>query len=142
MPNAFIDDGGYQTDAWWEGLTKRVEPARGFWIDPNQPRETVSWYEAMAYAGWLDARLRERGLVPEGSVVRLPTEEELESGPRQRRPRIPLGRIRLGARQYRRNVGQRRTPLFRANLRRRPLPSRRFPLRRAGYGRECLGMVP
>ena len=65
-----------------------------------------------------------------------------ESGPRQRRPRIPLGRIRLGARQYRQNLGLRRNARSRANLRRRPLPGRRFPLRRAGYGRQCLGMVP
>jgi hypothetical protein len=50
----FIDDGGYETDAWWEGMAERVEPARGSWTDPNQPRETVSWYEAMAYSRWLE----------------------------------------------------------------------------------------
>jgi formylglycine-generating enzyme required for sulfatase activity len=75
---AFIDDGGYAAEAWWKGLAERPEPMRGKWSEPNHPRETVSWYEAMAYARWLDARLRERGLLPDGWTVRLPTEEEWE----------------------------------------------------------------
>ena len=54
----------------------------GFLDRSQPPRETVSWYEAMAYARWLDARLRERGLVPEGRAVRLPTEEEWEKAAR------------------------------------------------------------
>ncbi len=95
---AFVDEGGYETDAWWEGLAERMEPARGFWTDPNQPRETVSWYEAMAYARWLDARLRERGLVPEGRAVRLPTEEEWEKAARGHYGReFPWGEFASGA---------------------------------------------
>ncbi|MGH8589326.1 MAG: SUMF1/EgtB/PvdO family nonheme iron enzyme [Gammaproteobacteria bacterium] len=66
----------------WEGLAERPEPVRGFQTDRNQPRETVSWYEAMAYARWLDTGLRERGLLPKGSAVRLPTEEEWEKAAR------------------------------------------------------------
>ena len=99
----FIDDGGYQTDAWWEGLAERPEPARGIWTDPNAPRETVSWYEAMAYSRWLDARLREKG-TPAGRPSRAAAHRGRvgESGPRPRRPRFP-GAVRLEARRCRRN---------------------------------------
>ncbi len=64
------------------GAAERPGPARGSWTDPNGPRETVSWYEAMAYARWLDARLREGELLPGRSAVRLPTEEEWEKAAR------------------------------------------------------------
>lgn len=80
---AFLDDpAGHAADGWWEGLAQRPEPERGAWSEPNHPRETISWYEAMAYARWLDTRLRERGLLPEGWMVRLPTEEEWEKAAR------------------------------------------------------------
>jgi len=54
----------------------RVRAERGRWDSPNQPRETVSWYEAVAYTRWLTVKLHGQGLLPEGVTVRLPTEEE------------------------------------------------------------------
>ncbi|MGH8583710.1 MAG: SUMF1/EgtB/PvdO family nonheme iron enzyme [Gammaproteobacteria bacterium] len=78
----FVDDRGYATDAWWEGLAERPEPKRPRWDDANHPRENVSWYEAMAFCRWLDAKLRARGACVPGWEVRLPREEEWEKAAR------------------------------------------------------------
>ena len=89
----FIDDGGYEDDRWWTGLAEpdknilplgegRVRAERGRWNSPNQPRETVSWFDAVAYTRWLTAKLQTYGLIPEGMTVRLPTEEEWEKAAR------------------------------------------------------------
>ncbi|AUB84032.1 formylglycine-generating enzyme family protein [Candidatus Thiodictyon syntrophicum] len=68
---AFIAAGGYREKRWWEGLEKRIEsPADSKWKQPNRPRESVSWYEAMAYCAWLSDTLK--------LEVRLPTEWEWE----------------------------------------------------------------
>lgn len=77
----FIDDHGYETGEWWEGL-ERVAPERPRWNYANHPRETVSWYEATAFCRWLDAKLRAKGELPEEWQVRLPTEQEWEKAAR------------------------------------------------------------
>lgn len=66
---------GYTDDRWWAGLAnpdRRSQSPR--WSEPNHPRETVSWYEAMAFCSWLSHRL--------GFEVRLPTEKEWERAAR------------------------------------------------------------
>lgn len=65
---SFIDDpDGYANPRWWQGLdAKPGTPVSPWWSDANHPRETVSWYEAMAFCAWLSARL--------GFAVSLPTE--------------------------------------------------------------------
>jgi formylglycine-generating enzyme required for sulfatase activity len=70
----FIDDPqGYADDRWWEGLAERTErPAESAWDHANHPRETVSWFEAMAFCRWLSQML--------GYEVRLPSEQEWENG--------------------------------------------------------------
>ncbi|MEM9384281.1 MAG: SUMF1/EgtB/PvdO family nonheme iron enzyme [Pseudomonadota bacterium] len=71
---AFIEAGGYeQRDKWWQGLNQMI-PESGGWSQSNRPRESVSWYEAVAYCRWLSAQL--------GYEVRLPTEQEWEKGAR------------------------------------------------------------
>lgn len=109
---AFVAAGGYGEDAWWPpaGLAwqrgewdsqveekttkdwlaqrtpeKRLVPM--WWDDqiayPNRPVMGVSWFEAMAYAAWLDDRLKSRvSWVPAGYRVRLPTEAEWEKAAR------------------------------------------------------------
>jgi formylglycine-generating enzyme required for sulfatase activity len=72
----FIDDDGYGEPRWWEGLV-RPEPEPSRWAQANRPRTNVDWYEAFAFARWLNARL---GL-PDSSI-RLPTELEWEKAAR------------------------------------------------------------
>jgi formylglycine-generating enzyme required for sulfatase activity len=92
---------GYGPDAerWWtkqgwqwKQSRQRTQPWR--WGEPaysgsNQAVIGLSWYEATAYCAWLTEQLQ--GLLPEGYVVRLPTEAEWEAaaaydGEGQRRP--------------------------------------------------------
>lgn len=68
---AFIDGGGYQNEAWWHGLDQRIDaPDVPSWNEPNAPRESISWLEAVAFCRWLSARL--------GFTVTLPTEQQWE----------------------------------------------------------------
>ncbi|GAB6043119.1 formylglycine-generating enzyme family protein [Endothiovibrio diazotrophicus] len=69
---AFLDaEDGYGDDRWWTGLeSPDRNPERASWEIANHPRERVSWFEAMAFCGWLGHRL--------GVELRLPTEWEWE----------------------------------------------------------------
>lgn len=107
----FVEDGGYGADAFWTPLgrawrsgeydsevedkylrdwlasrpaAERVRPK--WWQDqrrfPNRPVMGVSWFEAMAYAAWLDGRLREARKLPADCCLRLATEAEWEKAAR------------------------------------------------------------
>ena len=68
---AFVDAGGYSNEHWWPGLAQRVkQPGKMRWSEPNSPRETISWYEAVAYCRWLSEQ--------SGDDIRLPTEQQWE----------------------------------------------------------------
>ena len=73
---AFIDDPeGYGNPYWWEGLAERFEqPDQPGWDYANHPRETVSWYEAVAFCRWLSQLI--------GADIRLPAEQEWEKSAR------------------------------------------------------------
>lgn len=79
---AFVDAGGYGQEEWWSGLAQRPDPTPARWTEPNAPRESVSWYEAMAFCRWLDAGLSAAGELPEGWLVCLPTEVQWERAAR------------------------------------------------------------
>lgn len=70
---AFIDDGGYVDERWWQDLIKPEQIEKGF-KQANRPREKVDWYEAVAYARWLSAKL--------GVKINLPTEPQWEKAAR------------------------------------------------------------
>lgn len=75
---AFIDAGGYADDRWWKGLARRIETPRGpAWKDANAPRETVSWYEAVAFCRWLGDTLHGNE-----DAIQLPTEQQWERAAR------------------------------------------------------------
>lgn len=66
---AFIDaKDGYQNEEWWQDLRQSEGPKPPSWGETNCPRETVSWYEAVAFCRWLSHWT--------GHIIRLPTEWE------------------------------------------------------------------
>jgi formylglycine-generating enzyme required for sulfatase activity len=69
----FIEAGGYQDERWWQDLIK-PKPKKPSWKQPNRPRETVNWYEAVAFTRWLSAQL--------GYTITLPTEAQWEKAAR------------------------------------------------------------
>jgi formylglycine-generating enzyme required for sulfatase activity len=70
----FIDDGGYEEEHWWRDLERQSSPVESTWNQPNRPRETVTWYEAVAFCRWLSQQL--------GYEIHLPTEQQWEKAAR------------------------------------------------------------
>jgi formylglycine-generating enzyme required for sulfatase activity len=78
---AFIDSGEYEHLEWWGGFPKDYQPQpMRSQNNPyhNHPRDSVSWYQAVAFTRWLDAKYRAVGSIPSGLELRLPTEHEWE----------------------------------------------------------------
>jgi hypothetical protein len=75
---AFVEEPeGYRKPAWWQGLDREEkEPGTQYRHFANCPADNVSWYDVVAFCRWLTQRLQERGLLPDGRVVHLPTEWE------------------------------------------------------------------
>ncbi|MBN8592369.1 MAG: SUMF1/EgtB/PvdO family nonheme iron enzyme [Anaerolineae bacterium] len=95
---AFLDHpDGFENSEWWRNMPEKNQKQRV--SDPRQPytnypRDSVSWYQAVAFTRWLDAQyretdlmeqflaelpisLRDKGLGDEGQwQIRLPTEWE------------------------------------------------------------------
>lgn len=68
---------GYQKKDWWQHLPGTAQnETPPFWRLANHPRETVSWYEAVAFCRWLTQKYRAVGLLERSREIRLPTEWE------------------------------------------------------------------
>ncbi len=64
---SFVEaEDGYGNKRWWTDLERTDSPRSSSWNEANHPRNTVSWYEAVAFCRWLSDRL--------GYDVRLPTD--------------------------------------------------------------------
>jgi Sulfatase-modifying factor enzyme 1 len=74
---AFVDaPDGYGNQKWWKEIGRSPAPSSPSWAETNHPRETVSWYEAVAFCRWLSEKCHERGLLGKSQEIRLPTEWE------------------------------------------------------------------
>ena len=82
--DAFVRDGGYTAKRWracwtaaglkWKGDRSEPEKYGGVFDLPNHPVVNVTWYEALAFCGWLGEKL--------GHPVTLPTEAQWEKAAR------------------------------------------------------------
>ncbi len=62
---------GHRNREWWAGFESEYrKPKKPSWNEGNCPRETVEWYQALAFCRWLSAQ--------RGFEIRLPTEQEWE----------------------------------------------------------------
>jgi formylglycine-generating enzyme required for sulfatase activity len=74
---AFVDaSDGYGNQKWWNRIERSLAPSSPTWSEANHPRETVSWYEAVAFCRWLTQKSRACGLLGKSQDIRLPTEWE------------------------------------------------------------------
>jgi formylglycine-generating enzyme required for sulfatase activity len=77
----FIDSGEFDDPQWWHDFPENYQPqVMRDQNNPylNHPRDAVSWYQAVAFSRWLDARCHEAGLIDDSVEIRLPTEQEWE----------------------------------------------------------------
>jgi formylglycine-generating enzyme required for sulfatase activity len=84
---AFVKQGYGQANAdWWTGLHREDEAAIQYRPIANYPADNVSWFDAMAFCGWLSARLAARGELADDKVIRLPTEWEWQQAATRGKP--------------------------------------------------------
>ncbi len=101
MYQAFVEsEDGYDNLEWWRGMPKEYQPQTLYTSTArpgNYPRDSVSWYQSVAFARWLNQKLQGRQFLAAGekpliigqnSEVRLPTEWEwqwaAQGGPEER----------------------------------------------------------
>jgi len=79
---------GFEIDRWWDGMSdnyKKQALSSATAQYDNYPRDSVSWYQSVAFGRWLTHQLRGRALtgiatsewiIGENAEIRLPTEWE------------------------------------------------------------------
>jgi formylglycine-generating enzyme required for sulfatase activity len=66
---SFINaEDGYRNRKWWKNIEQSSQAEKPSWQEANSPRETISWFEAIAFCRWLSHQTK--------STIRLPTEWE------------------------------------------------------------------
>jgi hypothetical protein len=89
---AFVEaPDGYNNPAWWQDFPKEYRPQKldgQYFKGGNNPRDTISWYQSVAFARWLNSKLEgwlfpdpgnrdgAKWVIGEGVEVRLPAEWE------------------------------------------------------------------
>ncbi|MCK6580030.1 MAG: SUMF1/EgtB/PvdO family nonheme iron enzyme [Anaerolineae bacterium] len=69
---AFIDDpGGYNDPRWWDfspeatlWRSERPNPPAGRFEGDDRPRDTVAWFDALAFTNWLTGKIQEDLCLP------------------------------------------------------------------------------
>jgi formylglycine-generating enzyme required for sulfatase activity len=78
---AFLDSGEYDNPRWWVGMPnedQRQPMAEQYNPYRNHPRDRVSWYQAVAFSRWLNAKYRDAKRIGNDVEIRLPLETEWE----------------------------------------------------------------
>jgi hypothetical protein len=125
---------GYSEDRWWKGMDDpdrdRRDPA---WSESNHPRETVNWYEAVAFCAWLSSqtRIRRSGCLRNGNGSERRGERMGEC--------IRGGRIPARVREHRETDDEHALAQDECS---RNLSPRSVAGRPTGPERECVGVVP
>ncbi|GIK65471.1 MAG: hypothetical protein BroJett018_32650 [Chloroflexota bacterium] len=86
---AFVDSGVYDDPLWWQDFPKKYQPQAIGNVtngNANAPRDTVSWYQSVAFTRWLTAQMNGLELphptdngtwvIGKSAVIRLPTQWE------------------------------------------------------------------
>jgi formylglycine-generating enzyme required for sulfatase activity len=91
--DAFLQaEDGFGADEWWinspveETVLGHIyvlrEPKEQYFGYQNHPRDSVSWYQAVAFCRWLTAKFKDLGLLDPMWEIRLPSEQEWEAAAR------------------------------------------------------------
>lgn len=80
--NCFVQAADVDDARWWMDMPDsgkyRASIVESAWLEDNRPRETVTWYQAVAFCRWLDHHYRVADLIRADEQIALPHEYEWE----------------------------------------------------------------